>query len=263
MFTWIAFGGLALLVAMVVNRRAVGRVYMALQAGLGSIGRQVGAVNPVAQRQEELENCANEIEKARKGLEDVEALALSLNRQIQDDLNEKTKLENRIRNVLAKGDPNKTAENYALQLERLELQLVENQKQYDGTRRIYDNYAVTIKRGEAHLEERARAARQQNAQVLITSRVKAVLTSAKAFDSSAFGSKLDLAEQAVLAQLDKNQAALNVAADLSTLAISESADEEDERKERANKILERFVALPAPAQEQITHVSRVQEQIAQ
>jgi phage shock protein A len=248
MFTWIALGGFAVLVAMVVNRRAVGRVYLALRGGLGSIGRTVGAINPIAQRQEELENAANEVEKARKGLEDVEALALSLNRQIQDDLKEKTKLENRIRSVLAKGDPNKTAENYALQLERLEVQLGENQKQYDGTRKIYDNYAITIKRGEAHLEERARAARQQNAQVEITGRVKAVLTSAKAFNASGFGSKLDLAEQAVLAQLDKNQAALNVAADLSTLAVSESADEDDERKERANKILQRFVALPAPQQ---------------
>jgi len=246
MFTWIAFGGLAMLVAVIVNRRAVGRIYVALSAGLGSVGRRVGSVNPQAQRQEQLDNAADDIEKARKGLEEVEALALSLNRQIQDDIKEKTKLENRIRDVLSKGDPNKTAEGYALRLETVENSLVENQKQYSGARNIYDNYAITIKRGEANLEERYREARKQNAQVEITGRIKAVLESAKAFDPSSFGTKLDVAEQAVLAQLDRNQAALNVATDLSLVAVGELADDEAERKERASKILQRFAALPAP-----------------
>lgn len=264
MFTIFAVSGVLALVALVMNRRAVGRIYLAAQGGLGSLGRKVAAVNPIAQRQEELDNCADEIEGARKGLEEVEVLALSLNRQIQDDLKEKTKLENRISRAISKGDTNKAKE-YALRLEAVERSLAENQVQYNGARKIYDNYVLVIKRGESNLEERYRTARQQNAQVQITGRIKAVLEHAKAFDPNTFGTKLDKAEQAVLEQLDKNQAAINVAADLSSAAAADLADDEEERDERARVILSRFTALPAPAQEQITQVQvpYAQEQIAQ
>jgi len=186
---------------------------------------------------------ANAVENGRHAQSVVEKAAkqlVSLNNQIAEDLKEKQRLESRLKAVVANGDPNKTAERYALDLDRVESNLAANQAQHGSAQETYDENLKLVERYEREVSAARKDAEQLGFQMEQSRAEKDLFQmTASLKDQLNLGDLAD-ARRRVQSQIDTNRGASKAARDLSRQGIAEDADEEFERKERAAAILARF-----------------------
>lgn len=194
----------------------------------------------IAQAIENGRNAQSVVEKAAKTL-------VSLNYQIADDMKEKTRLETRLRAVVAQGDPNKTAEKYALDLERVERNLAANQAQQSTAQETYDENLKLVERYEREVVDARKDAEHLGFQLEQSKAEKDLIQMSASLKSQLSLGDLADARRRVQDQINANRGATKAAQDLSRQGIAEEADEDLERKERAAAILARFQPAPAEA----------------
>jgi phage shock protein A len=229
-------------VLFVVNRHALVRIVGMGRAQAGKLGRWAEAADPLALLRQAVNDGVANIQQAKKGLEDCRALVLSVRRQVESGEKEKARLESRIQAVLAQGDPNNTAKEYALQLAEVERQLAMNKEQLAKHEETYANFAKQVEIGQKRVVEARRKADELGVALELSQREKelAQFASTFSFDPEGLKSGLTHAEELVRQQIDKNRAAGDVAADLSRSTLAQAADEEAERNAEAAEILKRF-----------------------
>lgn len=233
--------GLAVLVLAVLNRRALSNMLFAARAQVGELGRAVKNADPVANFKQAIDDGLDTIDRSKKSLETVATQVRSLNRQVEEGTKEKTRLENRIRAALANGDPNKTAAEYAIQLESVERNLKSNEDQLARTKQLYDGFAKTIESNQKKVADARREIADLGVQLEQSEREKELTRFAAEFDKGVdVGNGLADARSAIQARIDANRAAGDVAMSTSTQRQAELADEELERQQRADDILARF-----------------------
>lgn len=239
--TILAIVGIAVLVLAVLNRRALSNMLFAARAQVGELGRAVKNADPVANFKQAIDDGLDTIDRSKKSLETVAAQVRSLNRQIDEGTKEKTRLENRIRAALANGDPNKTAGEYAIQLESVETNLQSNEAQLARTKQLYDGFAKTIESNQKKVADARREIADLGIQLDQSEREKELTRFAAEFDKGVdVGAGLADARSAIQAKIDANRAAGDVVLSTSTQRQAELADEELERQQRADDILARF-----------------------
>lgn len=252
MFTILGLGGVVVFVLGILNHRAVGRMLFAAKAQIGKLGRSAQQVDVHEQYLEELDDVAEEMSKARKSLQEVKALKLTLGRLVNDGEVAKAKLEHRIKLAIDNNDPNGTLQTSALELARVEKELEANNLTYSANDKMYQNYVAVIRAGEQKIQERQQRARQQGVTLRMSEKVKNVLAISSNLNTEAAFSKLDQKEALVLERIDANQAAIEVAQDLSNNTLAQLADDQLEQEVQAKKILERFQPkLAAPKEDVI------------
>ena len=231
-----------LVVLAVVNRQALLRILGVGRAQAGKLGRWAEQADPMALLQQAVDDGVANIQHAKKGLEDCRALVLSVERQVDSGEKEKARLESRIQAVLAQGDPNNTAKEYALQLAEVERQLALNKEQLAKHRETYANFAKQVEIGQKRVVEARRKADELGIALELSQREKELsqFASKFSFDPEGLKSGVAHAEEMVRQQIDKNRAAGDVAADLSRATLAQAADEQTEREAEAAKILQRF-----------------------
>lgn len=185
-------------------------------------------------------NATRVVEKAAKQLE-------SLQRQIADDLKEQARLTNRLQAVIANGDPNKTAEKYALDLERVEGNLKVNQEQLATAQETYDDNLKLVEKYERDVSAARKDAEALGFQLQQSNAEKELVQMNAALRDQLNLGDLAQARQRVQAQIDANRGGTRAARDLSRQGLAEEADEELERKERAAAVLARFQKPAADA----------------
>jgi phage shock protein A len=233
--------GIAFVALLLLNRRALGNMLFAARAQVGELGRAVKNADPVANFKQAIDDGLDTIDRSKKSLETVATQLRSLNRQLDEGTTEKTRLENRIRAALSNGDPNKTAADYALQLEAVERNLKANQEQKARTQQLYDGFAKTIESNQKKVAEARREIADLGIQLEQSEREKELTRFAAEFDKGVdVGAGLADARAAIQAKIDANRAAGDVALSTSTQRQAELADDELERQQRADDILARF-----------------------
>jgi phage shock protein A len=232
----------ALIVLAIVNRQALMRILGAARAQTGKLGRLAEKADPLALLQQAVDDGVSTLQHAKKGLEDCRALVRSVQRQVESGEKEKARLESRIQAVLAQGDPNHTAKEYALQLAEVERQLAINRQQLAKHEETYGNFAKQVEIGQKRVVEARRRAEELGIALEQSQREKELSQFASnfTFDPQGLTSGAAHAEELIRQQIDKNRAAGDVAVDLSRAALAQAADEETEREAEAAKILERF-----------------------
>ena len=113
MTTFFGVVGVALVVLLVLNRRAVKNMFSGASAQVGELGRWAKNSDPLAIYKETVDNGLENIEKAKKTLEVCRGQVRSLERQVNEGTTEQKRLTNRIEAALNNGDTNNTAKDYA------------------------------------------------------------------------------------------------------------------------------------------------------
>lgn len=241
MSTILVIVGIAFVVLLSLNRKALGNMLFAARAQVGELGRAVKNVDPVANFKQVIDDGLNVISRSKKSLETVATQIRSLNRQIDEGTKEKTRLENRIRAALSNGDPNNTAAEYAIQLDSVERNLKANQEQKDRNQQLYDGFAKTIEDNQRLVAEARKEIVQLGVQLEQSERDKELTQFTTEFDKNVdVGAGLADARAAIQAKIDANRAVGDVAISTSTQRQAELADDNLEREQRAEAILARF-----------------------
>lgn len=148
----------AALALAVLNFRSLKRLFRAGSAQAGKIGRWAENADPLAVYRERVDDGVENIGKAKQALENCQVLVRSVRRQVEDGEKEKARLENRIKTALANGDPNNTAKEYALQLERVERELATNKEQLAKHEETYQNFSKIVEQNQRKVQEARREA---------------------------------------------------------------------------------------------------------
>ena len=240
---------LAVLLA-IVNVPTLIRMLVAGPSESRKLGRRLEEADPLALLNQAVDDGVASIQNAKKGLENYRVLILSVQRQVESGEKEKARLESRIRDALEAGDPNRTAQEYAMMLADVEQNIAVNQEQLQRHKETYENFAKQVEVGQ----NRVLAARQKAALLGLeleqSKREREMAHFARDFSFNPQGLDTDLAraEELIYQKIDANRAVGHVAEDLVRPIVAESVDEEKERKTAASKILERFTKRPPTTQ---------------
>lgn len=191
---------------------------------------------------------SNAIEKGKNSQNVVKLAAkqlVSLDNQIADGLKEQARLNSRIKSAMAKGDPNKTANNYALQLASVEEALKTNQAQRVTQQKLYDDNLKMVEKYERDVAQARRDADHLGFQLEQSQAEKEMVEVSVALRTDLNMGDLAEAKKRVQEQINANKGDTKGMLDLSRQGLAEDLDEEDERQGAADEILARF-QQPAP-----------------
>ena len=141
----------------VVNIPSLIRMLARGSAQAGKLGRRLEEADPLALLNQAVDDGVASIQNAKKGLENYRALILSVQRQVENGEKEKARLESRIREAIDAGDPNRTAQEYAMMLADVEQNIAANREQLQRHKETYENFAKQVEVGQS----RVLAARQK------------------------------------------------------------------------------------------------------
>lgn len=234
--------GIGLVILAVLNRRSFKRLFSAASAQAGKVGRAAQEADPLAMYQEAVDDGVENIQRAKKGLEQSKALVRSVERQVNEGKKNQTRLTNRIQAAMDAGDPNDTCTEYALQLAEVEAGLATNTAQLKQHSESYNNFCKQVEMGQKKVAEARRKSQQLGIQLEQSKREKEMAQFAGEFSPGGFDEdgSLARAEQLINQKIDGNRAAGDVANDLSRQGLAEAADDELERQAAAADVLARF-----------------------
>ena len=200
----------------------------------------VAGADPLAVYKSQVANAAEAGKNASKVVEAAAKQLISLQGQIDSDLKEQTRLTNRITAVLQSGDPNHTAENYALQLERVEENLATNKAQLDSAQSTYDENLKLVEQYENEVVFARKDAEAKGFELQSSQAEKELRQMSVGLRDNLNLGELATARRRVQEKIDANRGASKAAADLGRHTSAEQADEDLERKARAAAVLDRF-----------------------
>jgi phage shock protein A len=227
----------------------VGKLWRALRAQLNKLANFFWSKDPVAQMQYEYDAAVEQLRDGRTGLEQYRALVERVTRQANNDKQHVASLESKIKAFLQMGNREMAAK-FAIELQKAQKSLAENQAQLQMHEQSYNNNLTKIQHATSKLASLKDKIHKYDADLKM-SRAEAEV--AKLAESFNFNVTTDFGqvEQVVQDQISLNRAKARVAADLSNEGLAEiQADQMLERAqaEDALKQFEREMGLVTPDQ---------------
>ena len=239
-WTIILILGVLVVIALLVNRRAVMSMFGAGRAQLGKIGRAVGGADPLANYQQRIDDAAEAVKNAKTGMTRAVSLISSVERQVNGGRQEKARLEARIQRALADNN-NAKAQEYAAQLGDCETHLKANEDQLQHHKDAYDGFVADVKRQQEKVTTAQREAASLGVQLELSKANREFNQFRESFSVNT-GALNGLAQEreAVLQQIDQNNAYGKVERDVGSGSQYEEEDADIDRKIKADEILKRF-----------------------
>lgn len=245
-FAFIGFGvstimslGTALVVVALVfaaiNYKSAARVAKAARAQAGNIGRAVMNMDPMTIYKQRLDDEGDRLSQARKSLADAGVLVRSVQRQVTEGEKERSQIESRIKAALANGDKDKARE-YALRMKTVESVLETNRLQLKLHQDTYAKYETQIADSTERLARYRREAKSLDVQLQLSEKAKAVSAPQLGLDDD----ELDTQRDAVMEQIDRNQAMADASSVGNALATYEAQDRKADDQAAADEILARY-----------------------
>ena len=232
---------LLVLAGCILNKPAMKKFKSFFSAMLGKGADKALEVDPVAVYRDRIEKAAEELRGAVNLLESHSALIKQLKRKIDEDQNEYSLIENRVKKHMEEGTKDK-AEEYALSLVKLEEIMQHTKERLESSEKIYKFQTIKIKTlKETVIEYKEKAGKLQSD--LQISKAEAEISNlAQKFDSNALGfNDLKEVEDVIQNQIDRNESKASVAQDLYTPdAKSEIVCES--RKNKAKELMDKLAA---------------------
>ena len=222
------------------SRRFFKSVYFWISGQTEKLSEVVSSADPLAVYRSQVAGAADAGKNASKVVESAARQLVSLQQQIDSDLKEQTRLTNRITAVLQSGDPNRTAESYALQLERVEHNLEVNKAQLDSAQTTYDDNLKLVEQYESEVVNARKDAEALGFQLQSSQAEKDLRQMSVGLHDKLNLGDLASARRRVQEKIDANRGASKAAADLGRHSSAEQADDDLERKARAAAVLDRF-----------------------
>jgi len=216
----------------------LGKLWHALKAQMNKMANFFWTVDPIAQMQYEYDLAVGQLTDGREGLEQYRALVERVGRQVAADKQHVASLEAKIKAYLTAGD-RETASRFALELQKANGQLAENQSQLELHERAYNNNVAKIKHAMKKLADVRLKISKYDAELKM-SRAEAEM--AKLADSFNFDVTTDFGqiEQVIQERIGLNRAKVRVSADLSGDGIADIEHEQTMEKAMADQALKDF-----------------------
>ncbi len=215
-----------------------GKIWRAVRAQFNKLANYFWSADPIAQMQYEYDTAVEELKSGRLGLEQYRALVERVSRQVQSDRRHTETLEAKVKAYLKTGD-RETAAKFAVELERANQQLKENQTQLDMHEKAYDNNVKKIKHASKKLGEVREKIARYDAELKMSRAEAEMAQLAQSFDfdvTTDFGQ----IEQVLNDKIGLNRAKARVAADLSTEGLEEIEREEAMESSMAEDTLRKY-----------------------
>jgi phage shock protein A len=226
----------------------LGKLWRSIRAQINKGVNVVWAADPIAQMQYEYDSAVAQLKDGREGLEQHRALVERVGRQVSAAERRLAVLVAKVKAYLAVGD-RESAARYALELQRAEQELAENESQLELHESAYENNVAKIKLSAKKLSEVRTRIAQYDAELKMSDAEAEIAKLVNNFNvdiTTDFGQ----IEQLLQDKISLNRAKGRVASDLSGLS---AIDLERERAmesilaEQALKQFESHQGLPAAA----------------
>lgn len=238
---YIVLGIVALLVVVwVLNPKAFSRLWESASAQVGKGGRAAWSSDPVAIYQNQVDQAAEEINEATRGLEQYQGLVASLERQVETGDKESARLTARMKSCLENGQEDRAVE-LGTQLSRIQKDLETNRSQLEQYREAYQNNLRKIKLARQRIADAQSHSVKLKAELKMSKAEAEVANLAqKITGHSAALDGLAEVEREIQQQIDTNRAKSRVAADLSGEGIQELEALENERVQEGRDMVEKM-----------------------
>ena len=183
---------------------------------------------------------AEQIGHAKDCLEAENALVRQTQRRVDQLTEEQSRLEDRIKTALSNGDPNHTANENALSLAQVRLQLASNQEQLAAHQQNYAKFAKQVKLGQQKVADARQQATNLGVELEESKREAELNQFAQSFDQNGVTGGISEATAKIRDQIDENRAKSRVAADLNAPALNDAAEGDFAQKKQADAILAEF-----------------------
>jgi phage shock protein A len=216
----------------------LGKIWRALKAQINKLANLFWTADPIAQMQYEYDLAVDQLKEGRGGLEQYRALVERVTRQVANNKTHIASLEAKIRAYLQAGDRD-TAAKFAVELQRAQKELAENEGQLKMHEEAYTNNLTKIKHAGEKLVQVREKIHKYDAELKM-SRAEAEM--AKLAQDFNFDVTTDFGqiEQVIQEKISLNQAKARVAADLSTEGVKEVKREQAMEQALAEQALRDF-----------------------
>lgn len=214
------------------------KIGKAFRAQINKIANWFWTKDPIAQMQYEYDKAVAQLKEGREGLEQYRALVERVSRQVTSEEKQQRELEAKIKAYLKAGD-RKTAGQLAIQLQKLKQDLAENREQLELHEKAYNNNLEKIKYASKKLGDVREKIKKYEAELKMSEAEAelARLSQAFSFDVTTDFGEL---ETVVQEKVDRNRAAVRVAADLSGEGIEKIEAEKAMEENLAEDLLGEF-----------------------
>jgi phage shock protein A len=216
----------------------VGKIWNALKAQLNKLANMFWTADPIAQMQYEYDKAVDQLKDGRVGLEQYRALVERVSRQVANGKARAGELEAKTKAFLQAGQRDAAAE-CALQLQKVQKDVAENEAQLKMHEDAYNNNITKIKHASHKLQEVREKISKYDAELKM-SRAEAEI--AKLAEDFNFNVTTDFGqiEQVIQDKISLNRAKVRVAADLSGEGLEQVKQEQALEKAQAEMALQQF-----------------------
>jgi len=216
----------------------LGKIWRALKAQINKLANLFWTADPIAQMQYEYDLAVDQLKEGRGGLEQYRALVERVTRQVANNKTHIANLEAKIRAYLQAGDRD-TAAKFALELQKAQKELAENEAQLKTHEEAYTNNLTKIRHAGGKLARVREKIHKYDAELKM-SRAEAEM--AKLAQDFNFDVTTDFGqiEQVIQEKISLNQAKARVAADLSSEGVEEVKREQAMEQALAETALRDF-----------------------
>jgi phage shock protein A len=213
-------------------------MWNALRAQFNKMANWFWSRDPIAQMQLEYDKAVAQLKEGREGLEQYRALVERVNRQVAGNEKQVDTLTAKIKAYLKAGDRN-TAGQLAIELQKTQAELTENQGQLRMHEEAYNNNVEKIKFATKNLGKVREKIKKYEADLKMSQAEAELARLSQAFNfdvTTDFGE----VEQMVQEKIDLNRAKVRVAADMSEQGIEKIKAEKALEESQAEDVLAKF-----------------------
>jgi phage shock protein A len=215
-----------------------GKFWRSIKAQINKLANYFWTADPIAQMQYEYDMAVEQLKGGRLGLEQYRALVERVTRQVAKEEKHEAQLEAKIKAYLKAGN-RETAATFALELQKVRKELLENREQLKMHEAAYNNNLHKIKSASGKLAKVRQKIQKYDAELKM-SRAEAELS--KLSESFNFDMTTDFGQiEAVIEdKINLNRAKSRVAADMSGEGIEVIQAEEAMEQAMAEDALREF-----------------------
>lgn len=240
--TYLYIGIGVVLLLLVLNRKAVGRLWESAAAQFGKLGRSAQAADPAAVWQHRCEKAATELNTAVSGLEEYQGLMTGMQTTVTAEEREEKVLTARLNAQLDKGDEEAAAKT-AVDLDRVQKKLAVHRTKLTEYQEGYKAGLKKVKFQRQQILDAQAKGREMGAELKMA-KAEAALSDAAAKINTKNGGLDGLGEieDEMTAQINQNRAKSAVARDLGIDGLAEIEEAEAVAKADSSALLEKFKA---------------------
>lgn len=216
----------------------LGKLWHSIKAQINKWVNVLWSADPVAQMQYEYDLAVSELKDGREGLEQHRALVERVSRQVTTAQRHLASLDAKVKAYLAAGD-RETAARFALELQRAQHELAENEAQLEMHEEAYDNNVAKIKFAAKKLTEVRTRIAHYDAELKMSNAEAEIAKLANNFNvdvTTDFGQ----IEQMLQDKISLNRAKTRVSSDLSGISPVDIQREQAMESVLAEQALKQF-----------------------